>query len=427
MSKQSLVVVYLVIAGSAFAPLPAAAQSAGTEAPPRTAWGDPALDGIWDFRSITPLERPAEFAAREFLTTEEAANLEQATIERELELLHRPARRTRAGGSVDQGEEGALGAYNDFWLDRGTTTVSTRRTSLIVDPADGRLPPLTGEAERRRAARAAYLREHPSDSWEDRRLSDRCMFTTGLPMLPSAYNNNVHVFQTPDHVALLAEMTHTVRIVPLDGRPRPAQPIRQFVGDSRGRWEGDTLVVETMHFNPLTGVRGSTPDAHLVERFTRSGPDIIEYEFTVEDPATWTRPWTARVDLKRTDEPLYEYACHEGNYALSNILAGARAEEREAAQDSRQWCVPGMALQRPPVADQTVEPLISGTIRRRRVGGTVTFELQTCSSDTPLGVCAVERRRLLLRAHAVSRYGLTVMVTSAAPCRPPSWAIAGSV
>ncbi len=199
MSKQSLVVVCLVIAGSPLAPLPLAAQSAGTEAPPRTAWGDPALDGIWDFRSITSFERPAEFAAHEFLTEEQAANLEQATIERELELLHRPARRTRAGGSVDQGEEGALGAYNDFWLDRGTTTVSTRRTSLIVDPADGRLPPLTGEAERRRAARAAYLREHPADSWEDRRLSDRCMFTTGLPMLPSAYNNNVHVFQTPEH------------------------------------------------------------------------------------------------------------------------------------------------------------------------------------------------------------------------------------
>ena len=139
----------------------------------------------------------------------------------------------------------------------------------------------------------------------------------------------MYVHQTPDHVALLAEMTHTVRIVPLDGRPRPAQPIRQFVGDSRGRWEGDTLVVETMHFNPLTGVRGSTPDVRLVERFTRIGPDIIEYGFTVEDPATWTRPWTARVDLKRTDEPLYEYACHEGNYALPNILAGARADERE--------------------------------------------------------------------------------------------------
>jgi hypothetical protein len=161
------------------------------------------------------------------------------------------------------------------------------------------------------------------------------MFTTGLPMVPSAYNNNVHVFQTPDHVAMLVEMTHTVRIVPLDGRPRHDRPIRQFVGESRGHWEGDTLVVESMHFNRLTGLRGSTPDARLVERFTRIGPDAIQYEFTIEDPATWTSPWTARVELQRTEEPLYEYACHEGNYSMEGILAGARADDREAAQSAR--------------------------------------------------------------------------------------------
>ena len=143
------------------------------------------------------------------------------------------------------------------------------------------------------------------------------------------------MFQTPDHIAMLVEMTHTMRIVPLDGRPRGSQPIRQFVGESRGHWEGDTLVVETMHFNRLVGLRGSTPDARLVERFTRVGPDIIEYEFTIEDPATWTSPWTALVELKRTDEPLYEYACHEGNYSMEGILAGARADEREAAEQAR--------------------------------------------------------------------------------------------
>ncbi len=337
MSRQCLACVAtlsIVVAIPALTPATAAGQDAAGAAL-RTGWGDPALHGIWDFRSITPLQRPEEHAGREFLTTEEAASLEQATVDRELDLLLRPARRTRAGASVDRGEDGALGAYNDFWLDRGTTTQDSRRTSLIVDPPTGRMPPLTADAQRRRKERAAYRREHPADSWEDRGLNDRCMFTTGLPMVPSAYNNNVHVFQTPDHIAMLVEMTHTMRIVPLDGRPRGSQPIRQFVGESRGHWEGDTLVVETMHFNRLVGLRGSTPDARLVERFTRVGPDIIQYEFTIEDPATWTSPWTARVELKRTDEPLYEYACHEGNYSMEGILAGARAEEREAAEQAR--------------------------------------------------------------------------------------------
>ena len=295
----------------------------------RTAWGDPALGGIWDFRSITPLQRPEELSEREFLTEEEAATLEQATVEREQQLLDRPARRTRAGASVDRGENGALGAYNDFWLDRGTTTIGTRRTSLIVDPPDGRVPMLTTAAAARAAARRAYRREHPADSWEDRGLNDRCMFTTGLPMVPSAYNNNVHLFQTPDHVVLLIEMTHTLRVIPLDGRPHGT--LRQFVGDSRGRWEGDTLVVETKNFHRLTSVRGSTPEARLSERFTRVGLGAIRYEFTVEDVETWVRPWTAQVELLRTDEPLYEYACHEGNYSMAGILAGARAEEAARA------------------------------------------------------------------------------------------------
>ena len=352
MLHRCLAAALVVVGVVALAPALAAAQSAAETPSLRSAWGDPALSGIWDFRSITPLLRPAEHADREFLTEEEAANLEQATIDRELELLLRPARRTRAGGNVDWGEDGALGAYNDLWLDQGTTTQTTRRTSLIIDPPNGRMPPLTEEAERRWEERAAYRREHFADSWEDLGLNDRCMFTTGLPLVPSAYNNNVHIFQTADHVAMVIEMTHTLRVVPLDGRPRSEPPIRQFVGESRGRWEGDTLVVETMHFNRLTGLRGSTPAlaaalaaqgvdhgpgrrARLVERFTRVAPDVIEYEFTIEDPATWTRPWTARVELKRTDEPLYEYACHEGNYSLEGILAGARADERKAAEASR--------------------------------------------------------------------------------------------
>ena len=174
--SQCLVAVWVVAAGLAAMP-----------------GGEPSLLGIWDFRSIIPLPRPEQHADREFLTDEEAAGLERATVDRELELLLRPPRRTRAGARVDRGEDGALGAYNDYWLDRGTTTQTTRRTSLIVDPPNGRMPPLTAEAERRRAGRAGYRREHPADSWEDRGLNDRCMFTTGLPMLSSAYNNNVHI------------------------------------------------------------------------------------------------------------------------------------------------------------------------------------------------------------------------------------------
>ena len=326
MSDRCLAAFLAVFVVKSLAPTLASAQSV----PPRTAWGQPDLQGVWDFRSITPLQRPEELADREFLTEEEAVNLEQATISREEDLLNRPARRTTAGGSVDRGEDGALGAYNDFWLDRGTTTIGNRRTSLIVDPPNGRMPAMTVEAEKRAAARRDYRREHPADSWEDRGLNDRCMFTTGLPIVPSAYNNNVQFFQTPDHVAMLIEMTHTLRVILLDGRS-PSK-LSQFVGGSRGHWEGDTLVVETTNFHRLTSLRGSTSDARLLERFTRVGPEIMEYEFTVEDPDTWPQPWTAQVELTRTDEPLYEYACHEGNYSMEGILAGARAQENAAAE-----------------------------------------------------------------------------------------------
>ena len=296
----------------------------------RTEWGRPDLQGVWDFRSITPLQRPEELAGREFLTEEEAVSLERETVTREEELLNRPARRTEAGSSVDRGEDGALGAYNDFWLDRGTTIIGNRRTSLIVDPITGRLPAMTEAAETRAELRRNYRREHPADSWTDRGLNDRCMFTTGLPIVPSAYNNNVQLFQTPDYLVMLIEMTHTLRVVPLDGRS-PAN-FSQFVGVSRGYWEGDTLVVETSNFHRLTSLRGSTPNARLIERFTRVGPETIEYEFTIEDPATWTQPWTAQVELTKTDEPLYEYACHEGNYSMEGILAGARVQEKASSE-----------------------------------------------------------------------------------------------
>ena len=328
MSHRFLATLSAAIAVLGLMPFGVTAQTATPSVTPRTAWGQPDLHGIWDFRSITPLQRPEDLSDTVFLTEEEAAILEQATVDREEQLLRRAAPRTEAGQSVDTGEDGALGAYNDFWLDRGTTTIGSRRTSLIVDPPNGRVPAMTPEAEQRAEARRAYGRDHPADSWEDRGLNDRCLFTTGLPIVPSAYNNNVHVFQTPDHVVMLIEMTHTLRVVPLDGRPHGTLP--QFAGDSRGHWEGDTLVVETTNFHDLTSLRGSTPRARLIERFTRASAGVIEYEFTIEDPETWISPWTAQVELVKTDEPLYEYACHEGNYAMDGILEGARAEERAA-------------------------------------------------------------------------------------------------
>ena len=317
------VLVALVSSGAA----PAAAQTTV----PRTAWGQPDLQGIWDFRTITPLQRPEDLAEQEFLTEEEAAKLEQEAVDRNTRLLNRPARRTEVTDSVDRGEDGAPGFYNNLWLDRGTNTVGTRRTSLIVDPPNGRLPALTASGQRRADARREYRREHPADSWLDRSTSDRCLlgFNAGPPITPGGYNQNMQLFQTPDHVVLLTEMVHTARVVPLDGRAPLRESIRQWSGDSRGHWEGDTLVVETSNFNDERRWRGSTTNMQLVERITRVDADTLEYEFTVTDPETWTISWTASVLMRRTDAPMYEYACHEGNYAMPNILAGHRAAEAE--------------------------------------------------------------------------------------------------
>ena len=318
------VLVVLVLLGVA----PAAAQTTV----PRTAWGQPDLQGIWDFRTVSPLERPEDLADREFLTEEEAAKLEQEAVDRNIRLLNRPARRTTAGGNVDRRTDGTPGFYNNFWLDQGTNTVSTGRTSLIVDPPTGRLPALSANGQRRADARREYLREHPADSWLDRSASDRCLvgFNAGPPITPAGYNQNMQLFQTPDHVVLVTEMVHTARVVPLDGRAPLSENIRQWMGDSRGHWEGDTLVVETSNFNDERRWRGSTTNMKLVERITRVDADTLKYEFTVTDPETWTSSWTASIPMRRTDVPMYEYACHEGNYAMPNILAGQRAEEKAA-------------------------------------------------------------------------------------------------
>ena len=242
MKVRSLVAaVALVLAAVVHAPV----SAAGQEAAPRTQWGHPDLQGTYTSKTITPLQRPAELAGRELLTVEEVANLEQEVVDRNAELLARPARRTAVTESVDVGADGAPGFYNNFWLDRGTT--STGRTSIVVDPPDGRIPVLTREAQRDEDARlSARSTRGPADTWIDMDLNDRCMlWSVGPPMLPTGYNNNYLFLQTPDYVVIQVEMIHDTRIIPLDGRPRLGRPIPQWLGEMRGHWEGDTLVVET--------------------------------------------------------------------------------------------------------------------------------------------------------------------------------------
>jgi hypothetical protein len=285
--------------------------------PPRTPDGKPDLQGIWDYRSATPLERPARFEGREFMTPAEVVEYERLAAERE---DGRPPDDPRTEQSV----------HPSWWLEYGKTVIKTARTSLIVDPSDGKVPPLTAEGEKRQAARRAAAKTRgPSDNPEDRGLFERCI-TRGVPagMLPGPYNNNLQIIQTPAHVVLFTEMIHDARIVPMaSGRHNPSH-MREWLGDSRGHWEGDTLVVETINFRDDIVFRGSSANLHLVERFTLVDNDTLEYRFTVTDPSTWTRPWTVSFPMIRTEGPIYEYACHEGNYGLMNILSGARWQEK---------------------------------------------------------------------------------------------------
>ena len=317
----SLSVVAVVVAVVLCGTVPARAQTAA----PRTAWGQPDLQGVWDFRTITPMQRPEDVPDKEFLTEEEAANLDQEAVAREVRLWEEGARRTEAGGNV--------GAYNNFWMDRGTRTIGTRRTSLIVDPPGGRYPPMTPEGQRRADARRADLRDNPSTWTTSFSSGVRCVlgFNAGPPMNPSAYNNNMQLFQTEDYVVLMTEMVNTARVVPLDGRSHIDSDISQWSGDSRGHWEGDTLVIETKNFAAKRQWRNTTNRAHLVERITRVDADTLLYVFTVTDPETWTSSWTAEVPMQRNDDRIYEYACHEGNYSMPVMLAGQRDEENEAA------------------------------------------------------------------------------------------------
>jgi hypothetical protein len=296
---------------------PAAAKNP----PPRTPDGKPDLQGIWTNATLTPLERPRELAGKEFFTEAEAADYEKQMRERN------NADRRDSNAEADL----AVG-YNAAWWDRGTKTVSTRRTSLIVDPRDGRIPPLTSDAQQKAAARAEARRLHPADGPENGSLADRCIVrgTAGPPMLPAGYNNTYQILQTPEHVAILIEMIHDARIIPLDARPHLPAKIPQWLGDSRGRWEGRTLVVETTNFTDKTNFRGSGATLRVTERFTRADKDTLLYQFTVDDPQSFTRPWSAEIPMKKAEGPLFEYACHEGNYSMENMLSIARDEEKAA-------------------------------------------------------------------------------------------------
>ena len=312
-----------MVAAAWLIPAPAAGQEAASEPEPtsfRTPWGDPDLQGIWSYATFTPLQRPSEFAGRELLTPEEVAaqNLADAT---------RATSERR--GELSAERDLAL-AYDQVWWDRGE---STGRTSLIVDPSDGRLPPLTPAAERRLAAARERRVAGPFDSWADRPLQERCMTYQRVPPVPSGYSNAYQIFQSPGQVVILNEMIHDVRVVPLDGRPLIDARIRQWNGDGRGRWDGDTLVVETTHYRDDTTWRGfpGTRGLRAVERFTRIDADTIEYRYTIHDEATYTRPFT--VELPLVSPPgyvIYEYACHEGNYGIANALRGERVLEAAA-------------------------------------------------------------------------------------------------
>src|SRR6266446_5945752 len=334
MKQRSLVVSHVLpvlIAAAWLAPVLAQAPSsaAGPGAPaktwktPKTPDGQPDLQGFWTNSTYTPLERPGN-VTKEFYTKEEAAAIEKRAAAQESE-------QTEPGTIADVHYD-----FSQFGLDRNQSTLArTLRTSLIVDPAEGRLPSLTPEGKRRAAERAELAKRVGRwDSAQSNDLDDRCLIMAGAgpPMLNSGYNSNYQIVQAPEYVMILVEMIHDVRIIPLDRRPHLPGNVRQWMGDSRGHWEGDTLVVETTNFNGKNPLRGSSENMRVTERFRRVDADSISYKFTIDDESTWSKPWTAELPLTKTVGPIFEHACHEGNYGLYNTLVGARLEEKKAAE-----------------------------------------------------------------------------------------------
>lgn len=286
--------------------------------------GAQSLDGYWTNATTTPFERPASVEGREFYTAEEQKAVEE-----------------KAQKPVDIASLAGTDIHYDFsqyGLDPSQAKLNvSRRTSIVIDPPDGRIPPMNAEGRRRAAERAeARKRSGAFDGPETRPLSERCIIWPGAgpPMLQGPYNSNLQIHEGPGYVAIVQEMNHDARLIPLDGRPHPGPGIRQYMGDSRGHWEGGTLVVDTTNFTGRTAFRGSGENLHVVERFTRVDEQSIRYEFTIEDPATWDRPWKGELTMTRVDGPIYEFACHEGNYGMANSLRGARAAEAKAAQEA---------------------------------------------------------------------------------------------
>ena len=326
-----LVILGLLVSGQTRGQNVADPQTGWT--PPRTPEGVPDLQGVFTFRTITPMQRPDRLEGKVTLSDEEASAFEESENTRLNRDLFDPIAGAPSAGYAPRAEGGVL-SYNEFWYERGKELTRDKRTALIVDPTDGRIPYTAAARERNRITRA-NLSAGFADSYADRSVADRCLmgFNSGPPMRPGAYNNNVMILQTPGQVVIYNEMIHNPRIIPIDGGPHGA--LRQWIGDSRGRWEDDVLVIETANFSQATAFRGSTADTRLVERLWRADQDTVLYEFTIEDPHSFTRPWTAMFPMRRTDGPLFEYACHEGNYGLEGILAGARNKNTQAVDGSR--------------------------------------------------------------------------------------------
>ncbi len=298
-----------------------AAKPVSRKPMPRTPWGDPDLQGVWDYKTITPLERPQNMAGRATLTDEEVNTLE-----------------ARAGRRLDEPPDASVSAntiHAPYMTDPGRKVTDDRRTSLIIEPADGRIPSLTPEATVRAANRRG-TRNGGADGPESRSSAERCI-TYGFPnaILPTLYNNNIQIIQGPGYVAITHEMIHETRLVSLDGRAPLSPKIHQWFGDSRGHWEGDTLVVESQNFSDKTNYRGAGATLHTIERFTRIGRNAIDYRLTVDDPHTFVRPWTVALPMRTSEGDLYEYACHEANVGLYDILEVARDEEKAAAEAAK--------------------------------------------------------------------------------------------
>jgi hypothetical protein len=331
MNHRFLVLMGVLAAGIGVVAVLAATANAQTAtsssgSAPRTPWGDPDLQGMWTNATATPLERPKELEGKQVLTDEERAERDRQVAQENSTDNAPPA--------------GNPGSHNEFWRERGGLV---KRTSLLVDPPDGKLPPLTPEGQKAQTQLVEARKTSPADGPESRSLFERCI-TRGLPgaMMGDFYNHNYHILQTPGYVVISVEMIHDVRIIPLDGRPHVGQQIRQWLGDSRGRWEGNTLIVETTNLNNVSDrsinrmlgvvMFGTSTTARVIERFTRLDADTIDYQVTVDDPATYTQPWTAAIPMTKLQGTLFEFACHEGNYGMFGILEGHRAEEKAAGR-----------------------------------------------------------------------------------------------